>query len=386
MAEAGINNGYSVTLDATQAALFGRWKDMLDKNDFNAYFLDVRTSIRNPAINTPSVNILAPFYFVEKICGFYKQPEFRESYEAIFTLMGNELLLRDVLNAFNFDFFMTVELVLQSGIRLKMNDRYAGTIEFLSKSYYQAANETDKMVSAARLCLCEFFSGRGSNAKVALIKRCMDLNMSKLNEECSGIPGKEFSIMFRSILPSLDEALDILNQYCFDEKLFFLKDIHIQKSHFLMVTGLMWNIYGPQTNFLVLYEKWLKLFHKAIEKDLTELVFYMVWPISHVYSNLTQTQTEWKKLNDDICRALSAYASGRVAQAYNIKPVEKKIPSAHNKIKIGFVYNRIILHSPFKVLYSLLKGLKECNTVSNELYVYDLEYIEKTPSDPRRSR
>lgn len=382
MAEASTNNGSTVTLSGIQAGLFDRWKDLLDRNDFEAYFLDVRSSIRNPTINTPSINILRPFYFVERIYGLYKQPEFRGPYKAIFVLIGNDLLLRDVLSAFNFDFFMAGELLLESGIRLERTGRYAGIIELLSGTCDQSANDGDKIVHAARLCLCELFSGGKENAKTAFIKRCMDLNMLKLYEEYGGVPMKEFSIIFRSILPSLDEVLGILTQHCFDGELFFLKDLYIRKSNFLFITAVLWQIYGQETGFLVLYEKWVKLFHKAIEKDLSELVFFMVWPISHIYGNLSQTQAEWKKLNDDLYMPLSGYISGRVAPAYDIKPLERNIASANDKIKIGFVYTRIVMNSPFKVLYSLLKGLKEYGTASYELYVYDLEYIDKTPSDP----
>lgn len=382
MAEDGTDNGSAVILNGIQAGLFDRWKNLLDRNDFEAYFLDVRSSIRNPTINATSINILRPFYFVEKIYGLYKQPEFSGPYKAIFVLIGNDLLLRDVLSAFNFDFFMAGELLLESGIRLERTGRSEGIIELLSGTYDQAANDGDKIVHAARLCLCELFSGEAENARIAFIKRCMDLNMLKLYEEYGGIPMKEFSIIFRSILPSLDEVLGILTQHCFDEELFFLREIYIRKSNFLLVTAVLWHIYGHQTSFLGLYEKWVKLFHKAIEKDLSELVFYMVWPISHIYGNLSQTQTEWKRLNDDVYRPLSGYISGRVAQACDIKPVEKHIASANDKIKIGFVYARMVLNSPFKVLYSLLKGLKEYGTASYELYVYDLEYIDKTPSDP----
>ena len=147
--------------------------------------------------------------------------------------------------------------------------------------------------------------------------------------------------------------------------------------------GVFWNIYGPERQFLGLYESFKALFRRAIAMDFPELVFDLHFPLSHVYLNLTHTPEEWKVFNQDIEIPFSDYLREKIAPRYGLKPVKRVIPKGKGPLRVAFVYDRIIFHSPFKVLYSLLRNLVEHDKERRfEFFVYDLEYIEKSFSNP----
>ncbi|MBF0546928.1 MAG: hypothetical protein HQM08_20980 [Candidatus Riflebacteria bacterium] len=142
-----------------------------------------------------------------------------------------------------------------------------------------------------------------------------------------------------------------------------------------------WNIYGSEKNFLVLYEPLKRMLYRFMKIGWHEAAFCMHFPISHLYLNLTQTQEEWKKFNDEIELPFSKYIQEKLIPGLGIKPNEEAFCPDKRPLKVGFVYDRIVMNSPFKVLYSLLESLIENGEKEVfEYAVYDLEYVDKSPS------
>lgn len=85
--------------------------------------------------------------------------------------------------------------------------------------------------------------------------------------------------------------------------------------------------------------------------------------------------------NNDVEKVLCEYIKNTIIPNYKIKPCDRPEKIGDEKKKIAFVYDRIVMNSPGKLLYSLLEVVTKNNPLGHEYYVYDLECIEKSPSN-----
>lgn len=93
--------------------------------------------------------------------------------------------------------------------------------------------------------------------------------------------------------------------------------------------------------------------------------------IYHKMGNSFQTQEEWKMFNDDIDRPAAKY--------YNEWALKTKLPickTEQNEGKkiIGFLWDRVVENSPFKVAYSLWKALYESSEFRSKFEIKSLPY------------
>jgi hypothetical protein len=242
----------------------------------------------------------------------------------------------------------------------------------------------EKFLFLNLMTLLEFFQGRSlesirarflqlvTRIDTTQLLRAMPLNANSI---------KIFAASFQAIFQNLDDAL---HHYCE-----FMKDFELSERRNLeFKIALRWlfvitNVYGYETNFLQFYPTFRELFYRAIKLDLPEIVFSLHFPLSHIYLNLTQTQDEWKIFNQEIEEPLSRYIQNKIVPKFDIRANPRRFDATRRPLKIAFVFDRIVQHAPFKVLYSLLKSLRE-NDQNNEfeLRVYDLEYLDKSISEP----
>jgi hypothetical protein len=183
----------------------------------------------------------------------------------------------------------------------------------------------------------------------------------------------------RLLFDNLEEILNLFDRHIYSND-FFSKNILSQKAAIFWIVEIMWNaVYKEETAYLNLYPKFLYIFRKAIETDNSELAFFMHFPLSHIYLNRTQSMEQWKQFNEDVEKPLAEY-SAKIASKLNLPPVRKfeKKP----KYKIAFTLDRVIQNSLFKVAYSLLADIHDADYVE-KIYFYDLEYIDKSVSDPQ---
>ncbi|WP_277656275.1 hypothetical protein [Seleniivibrio woodruffii] len=145
------------------------------------------------------------------------------------------------------------------------------------------------------------------------------------------------------------------------------------KAGLMWITEISWTLaYKEAKEHMMLMDSWISIFHECIRLKNDEAVFYMHFPLSHVYLNNCHTQPEFKEFNDRVEIPFSDYIQQNMDR-WNIKPVTKQ----NEKKRIGFVYDRLAGSSPVKLLLSLLHYMKN---EPYELFVYDMAYIEKAVS------
>ncbi|MFZ2956855.1 MAG: hypothetical protein WA705_08205 [Candidatus Ozemobacteraceae bacterium] len=247
-------------------------------------------------------------------------------------------------------------------------------------------NDIGHYFSLTSHCLLKLLGGETP----ATVKEDFLCNSVRMETGNIGLCLPKSILLTDAIRPSFEAIFqdlpDVLTHYVKEISYSRLKPLRdLERRIILRWLMVFWNIYSPEKEFLMVFEQLKSLFEQAIRDNDREFVLCLHFPLSHIYINLTQTQKEWKVFNELIERPLAAFFQ-KQAKKCGIKPITRPFSLEKAPLKIGFVYDRIVLNSPFKVLFSLLKTLSQIATSEYELFVYDLEYIEKTSSGPDEIR
>ncbi|OVE82224.1 hypothetical protein BVY03_01435, partial [bacterium K02(2017)] len=224
----------------------------------------------------------------------------------------------------------------------------------------------------------QLFQNKQQEAKIDFIKRLSLIDPHKVPGSNTAL--EDFKIFFTKIFPKNTEVLNILKKHVFDES-FWSKDLTQQKCSILWVMSVYWIIYPNQKNITdIIYPIWIKILNQALNKDQTELAFFLYYPCQHIQLLINESTEGKIRVVKDIETPLSNY-NYNLTKKYNLNQVKNKL-TQQSKKRIAFVYPRLVLNSPTKVLLSLLKSLTSHGPNEYEYYIYDLEAIETTPSDP----
>jgi len=299
--------------------------------------------------------------------------DFYNTYKSIFLeqLNNKKFLLENIF---------LVSILLRKKILVDDFKDYKSYYREFLKLYKNAPKFDEKSIIALILLTMQIFGGKFEEAKSDFIKMLVFLNFNKIFNN----PNMRQTIftIFKLIFPNPTEILNIYNSHIFKGS-FWNKTIDEQRAAILWLSQVFFGTYSTTKDFYEIYDKILEFYLESIKREKDELVFQIQFSSSHIFLNIAQTQEEMKKYNDDFEKPLSEYIQKRLMKKYGIKENSKKFEKNKKTLKIAFVYDRIVMNSPFKVLYSLLKSLQENNNGEYEYFVYDLETIEKSPSDPK---
>lgn len=249
--------------------------------------------------------------------------------------------------------------------------KIADRLEYVFKN---EENHLQKFYVALLLYTAECIAGQDKKAERDYLRR-----ISKLDPQ--RVLGNNVLIYFKKVTKMLFPDLESLVDNYIDANFkgsYWNRNPEEKVYAMQWMVPAMWEVYGYSQAFMKLYKNWLGIFRKAIGKDDRSLVFYLHFPLSHAYLNLTQTQEEWRVFNEEVEIPLAEYIK-KIAAEEGIEkrdyPLDKSKP-----LRIGFVYDRVVMNSLYKVFFSFLITLKEFNNDGHEIFVYDLEYIDKTKS------
>jgi len=346
---------------------------MSDNNtNIEQYFQKTEEVFTRSQISADDINA---FVNTERQLRLHTDPQYRDQYIKLFTLIRDRIILPSAGKLDLAPVFEPLSLLMRaSDITLQPHPNIPSMAISLLNSMNQ--NEIVWQFNILRMVLI-IQTFNNTHWKEEFIIRLFDLPSAACFRSMNDV--NQISVVFRSLYPTCGELMECLNKNVFTD-LFFAKDITTQRSNFMWVLEVLWNIaYKESPDHMIVIPAWFKLFKKAIENDNHELVFYMHMPLSHIYLNMCHTQEAFKIFNDEVEMPLSKYIQKKMRK-WGFKPNKKKSPPTGGK-RIAFVYDRLVGNSPVKLLVSLLTYLKEENDL--ELFVYDMGYVEKAKSDPR---
>ena len=294
----------------------------------------------------------------------------------VFSLIKNkikELFLKegDVPPSFYiklYNFFYNENLEVSSDKFFEQN------IKVLS-DYYDSSSDIEKYLLNNVLFILQFFEV-GTDAVGEYIKRGLVLHTHQMaaNQE-----GKYFINFFQDKNIKISDRLiiDSIKEYIQIDKFFNLDKIS-KRAIFVNLLSILWNIPAMYNNkiWLTIFDDLVKLLDECIKRNMIEEQMYIHFFIYHSYGNNIQTIKEWEIFNQKVEKPSSKFYK-KWGKEQKLKPCKNEI--SKGKKKIGFLFDRMVLNSPFMVEYSLFRALLNDEKFNKEyeIYVYSMNYVDK---------
>jgi len=347
------------------------------KRDGYRQFIDSVTGLISSGTPASHSGIIQKITEFESANKFLSQKEYKTENDALYSAVKEKIIL-PMLNQgqINLSAVILADSVWRSGYRLPKSPSDEPLLKKISNDFDSVKEQSKGYIKyniALALFIAEAFKGDGKDAKTAFLKRITSLPLAMMKAD----ELKNIGNITKKILDK-DFVTDFYISTVFKGS-FWNKDLFAQKTCLIWLVPMFWNSFGIEQEFKKVYPSLLAIFTKAIKKNSPELVFTLHYYLSHIHLNLSHSMDEFRQFNEDVEKPLSEYISETLVKEYGIKPCEKKTNTERKKI--GFVYDRIVANSPTKLLYSYLEILIRENP-QNEYYLYDIEYVEKSDSNP----
>lgn len=293
-------------------------------------------------------------------------------------------LFRDKAYEFIFskgDIANPLYLCLYKIVELEVDTRFESFIKVVDNNLFaQGVSEEENVMLIELGSIARIFGrGRNEGLKFYIQNICLiDMHTPSASKVASFIlkAFKVLSIPFELFLSSIQELLS-------PERLFLLEPKR-RRSVFNWQIHTFWNIehFFNHRDWLKLSPLWEEVFYALLvgtEASKIDEALYLQFFIYHMCGNSFVSQKEWREFNRKITQKVeSVYES--FAQIFHLSK-----PDSFSKPKkiIGFLRDRIVENSPYKVEYSFLKNLLQCSEFSNqyEVRVYTMGLLEKSDDD-----
>ncbi|MCD8554303.1 hypothetical protein [Seleniivibrio sp.] len=301
-----------------------------------------------------------------KYCGHLNK-NYIQQYGRIFHLLRDKIILPNH-NKFNLlpVFEELANLMRRSGIVLPPTENGQRITNAFKNSY--GDNDTYWKLNILRMDMV-VRSFMNCSDKAEFLKKMSLLKSAECFRNKDEL--RFFAQNLKMLFPSAEEFMN--NYAAVFTSEYAERDITAFKAGIIWLVEISWGIaYKEHPAHMTLMEPLIGVLKEVIKKQYDEAVFYLHFPLSHIYLNLCHTQAEFKTFNEKVEKPISAYMSENMNR-WNVKPVQRE----NSNKRIGFVFDRLVGSSPVKLLISLLNYMKD---EKYELYVYDMGYVEKAPS------
>ncbi len=256
--------------------------------------------------------------------------------------------------------------------------RYAAYEQFVDQNLYSDGVSDMERVF---LIVLRFFSAMANSRKDAFDKFLSSAMRLHLLEVGSVGFSKYVSDFLNDSKIEFAEVFEIVSRL-WDKEFYFSLDKTMRRSIFNWSLHSLWLVqkYFNHPEWVGLYPKWKDILYEHIKRNECDEAMYVHFFIYHKMGNSFQSQDEWKIFNDEIDRPASEYY--KTWQESAKLPKCKATQNSGKKI-IGFLQDRLVMNSPFKVQYSLWKALLDSEEfrAQYDIKIYLMSYFEKSGND-----
>ncbi len=261
---------------------------------------------------------------------------------------------------------------------LPEDGRYGAYEQFVDQNLYaEGVSDMERVY----LIVLRFFASFANSREYAFERFLLSSMRLHLLEVGSVGFSKFVSDYLNNSRVEIEGVLPILEKL-WDKDFYFSLDKTERRSTFNWSLHSLWSVqkYFNHLSWVSLYPKWKDIFYEHIARDECDEAMYVHFFIYHKMGNSFQTQDDWKMFNDEIDRPASEYYKAWCERAS--LPKCKAAQNSGKKI-IGFLQDRLVMNSPFKVQYSLWKALldNEEFKAQYDIKIYLMSYFEKSDNN-----
>ena len=257
---------------------------------------------------------------------------------------------------------------------LKKREDYDIQIKALN-DYFSKASDEEKAIINNLLFILEFLNA-DKNALEKFLKRTLQIYSLLKSEDFI------FSVEFLINYPLTS---DIIKKIAKDFiKNAFLYNKNTRKTIFMNFLILLWNHKANYASklWLDLFDDLVWLLNELKIRDLIDEYMFVHFLTYHVYGNNIHTLDEWRVFSNLVEKPSSEYYK-EWGKRNKLKKCKSEM--SKGKKKIAFLWDRLVLNSPYMVLYSLIKNLMSDEEFRKnyEIYLYSMSYTEKNPDEEK---
>lgn len=262
---------------------------------------------------------------------------------------------------------------------LTEDSRFVGYGRFVEQNLYsEGITDTERVF----LIVLGFFAAM-ANSRSDAYEKFLGASMKLNYMEISHIG---FSNLVTNFINHIDidinETFEVLKKV-WEKESYFALDKTVRRSVFNWSLHSLWGVekYFNHPLWTFFYPLWKDIFYEHIKRDECDEAMYVHFFIYHKMGNSFQTQEEWKMFNDEIDIPASRYYKDWCEKAGLDKC---KTEQSGDKKVMGFLWDRFVENSPFKVAYSLWKTLTSNKAFIDkfDIKIYSMGYFEKSNNDP----
>ncbi len=354
-------------------------RQILETDGVEAYHQTLKKIMLDPLTFDDAA--IEEFYAVENAAGMYADSQYQKFYSKIFNDFATTVLLKKIrANEFQMTHVLVAALVARSENQVN-NAELKKLIDPIARLAKTQNDDYAKLVFSSLLYVCRVFSNQKAQAKISFLKDAFDLNVEKIMPTEDQVRG--FGLLFRSVFSNLEELAELAGVHVFGKD-FLSTEISKQKNRIIWILRFVWGLYNDQTLVSRLfYPMWHAHFLKAVSLKNTELICFMHVPLTHLLMNTDESAKGIERSDVEVSHVVAQYFSELKRSLENADPVKKPQAVKNKKKRLGFVYPRLTLNSPGKLLYSLVSSLHSICPDEFDIYIYNCEVIEAGPSLPQ---
>jgi len=362
-------------------------KQLLTDELFEEYIQSLKSLFQNADSVQRIEQLLVILFQIELEYKVYKKEEYSKQYKdfldtlkEIITYLLSQGIIPNKEYIHLYNLFANFTFLEDSNITNLLNF-FKEDIKNLS------ADSEDKFTEIYIILLLEILNG---NKRTALIEYIKNIVLTNIHIGQQGLHC-QFIGMFSSVTDdfSIDVILDVFTYYL-DSKIYFTLPLYEKKSLFAWGYELLINSnkFTKDIQTKQLYPQLKNIIDIHIKNNEVEELMYTEFFTMITQFTIYQENEQFEKFNTEI-----TYRCGEVYKNFGqeqklSQPKEYK----NKKKKIAFLFERLVQHSPFKVVFSLLqqlqKNLNFTNQYEIEVYsinyflpLYNVEEIEKSLTD-----
>ena len=266
-----------------------------------------------------------------------------------------------------------------SGVKLPVDERFESYESFVEKNFVSPQVSDRERVYLAVLGFISCFANSREYAVKGFLLKVIKIHL--VSAEDSGFTYQIIGFLDNPAV-SIDTIFEVL-KYALQKDNYFLLDKSLRRTLLNWGMHCFWSAKKLFNHlaWMSLYEEWKAVFYEHMNRDECDEAMFVHFILYHKMGNSYQTLEEWKVYNEEISRVGGVYYKDWGLR-HNL-PATKNSVTKNGKIIIGFLQDRLVENSPYKVQYSVWKSLMESGSFRDkyEIRVYLMSYLEKSHND-----